>query len=364
MGNIWMMKEKIILFGSGKLFTERRGLIEEKNEVICILDNKAKDNSFVKMSLPDELIHLPEVPIIIMSDYFTQMVLQVSRIIGIHECNKRIKIGRVCYPIEAEEKILAEETLQILVESDKVYCILDNGVRILLDEKTFYLKSIYCAVSRKRDMLLDKLLSMEPKPIDAYFGRKRGEPVDRYYIEKFLREHSQCIYGKCLEIAEDTYTRQFGREHVTESMMLHVEGWGSNVVKGNLETGEGIASESFDTMIITQTLMCIYDVESAVRHIFKGLKKGGSALITVSGISQIARYDDDNWGMFHSFYMSGLKRIFYPVFGEENVEIVHYGNVKTAMAFLYGATREELSEDDFNISDIDYPVIYGVHVRK
>ena len=53
MGNIWMMKEKIILFGSGKLFTERRGLIEEKNEVICILDNKAKDNSFVKMSLPD-----------------------------------------------------------------------------------------------------------------------------------------------------------------------------------------------------------------------------------------------------------------------------------------------------------------------
>ena len=94
------------------------------------------------------------------------------------------------------------------------------------------------------------------------------------------------------------------------------------------------------------------------------MKKGGSALITVSGISQIARYDDDNWGMFHSFYMSGLKRIFYPVFGEENVEIVHYGNVKTAMAFLYGATREELSEDDFNISDIDYPVIYGVHVRN
>ena len=108
MGNIWIMKEKIILFGSGKLFSERRDLIEEKNEVICILDNEVKDDSFVKICLPDELIHLPEVPIIIMSDYFTQMVLQVSRIIGIQECNKRIKIGRVCYPIETEEKILAD----------------------------------------------------------------------------------------------------------------------------------------------------------------------------------------------------------------------------------------------------------------
>lgn len=146
--------------------------------------------------------------------------------------------------------------------------------------------------------------------------------------------------------------------------MLHVEGWGSNVVKGNLETGEGIVEESFDTMIITQTLMCIYDVESAVQHIFKGLKKGGSALITVSGISQIAHYDDDNWGMFHSFYMSGLRRLFYPVFGRENVEIIHYGNVKTAMAFLYGATQEELSEEDFNFKDMDYPVIYGICVKK
>ena len=110
--------------------------------------------------------------------------------------------------------------------------------------------------------------------------------------------------------------------------------------------------------------MCIYDVESAVQHIFKGLKKGGSALITVSGISQIAHYDDDNWGMFHSFYMSGLRRLFYPVFGRENVEIIHYGNVKTAMAFLYGATQEELSEEDFNFKDMDYPVIYGICVKK
>lgn len=360
------MKEKVIIFGAGQQFAKRRTMIEEKNEIVCILDNNAKgrSDSFFQLCLPDELKNLPEIPIIIMSDYFVQMVLQVSQIIGEDDCNKRIRIGRVCYPIEKEEKVLASESIQVIVEADKVYCVLDNGKRILLEDKTDYIKNIYCAVTRKKDVLLDRLLSMKTKPVDAYFGRKRGEPVDRYYIEQFLDKRKQYIRGKCLEIAEDTYTKQFGGKRVKASIMLHVEGWGNNVVKGNLETGEGISAESYDTMIITQTLMCIYDVESAVKNIYKGLKKGGSALITVSGISQIARYDDDNWGMFHSFYMSGLKRIFYPVFGEENVEIIHYGNVKTAMAFLYGAVREELSEDDFDSIDIDYPVIYGIHVTK
>ena len=360
------MREKVILFGAGKLFLQRRKLIEEKNDVICILDNKVKEmnGSSARVCPPDELINLPDAPVIIMSDYFVQMALQISKIIGENECNRRIRIGRICYPMTAEERILLRENLQIVVESGNVYCILGESGKILLEEGTDYIKSIYCAVSRKKDILLDKLLSMKTEPIDAYFGRKRGEPVDRYYIEKFLNEHKRFIYGKCLEIAEDTYTKQFGKERVTDSMMLHVEGWGSNVVKGNLETGEGITAGMFDAMIITQTLMFIYDVESAVRHIFRGLKKGGSALITVSGISKIARYDDDNWGMFHSFYMSGLKRLFNPVFGEKNVEIVHYGNVKTAMAFLYGAVREELSEEDFNTSDPDYPVIYGIHAKK
>lgn len=361
-----MTKEKVIVFGAGKLFAERRNLIEKYNEIEGILDNKACELSIPSVGtyLPEELVHLPKVSIIIMADYLVPMVLQVSSIIGEDECSKRVKIGRICYPVEEEENVLANAALQIIVESGNVYCVLEDGQRVLLDEKSHYMKDIYRVVSRKRDVLLDTLLSAKAKPIDAFFGRKRGEPVDRYYIEKFLDEHKEFIRGRCIEIAEDTYTRKFGGNRVTDSVMLHVEGWGDNVVKGNLETCDGIVSETYDSMIITQTLMFIYNVEAAVRNIFVGLKKGGSALVTVSGISQIARYDDDNWGMFHSFYMSGLKKLFYPVFGEENVEIIHYGNVKTAMAFLYGAVREELRDEDFNISDMDYPVIYGIHAIR
>ena len=74
---------------------------------------------------------------------------------------------------------MACENLQITVESNKVYCILDSNERILLDDKN-YLKNIYRTVTRRKDILLDKLISMKAQPVDAYFGRKRGEPVDRY----------------------------------------------------------------------------------------------------------------------------------------------------------------------------------------
>ena len=59
------MEGKVILFGAGRLFAERRQLIEEKNEVICILDNNAKKmkNSEPRVNLPDELINLPDAPV-------------------------------------------------------------------------------------------------------------------------------------------------------------------------------------------------------------------------------------------------------------------------------------------------------------
>ena len=43
-------------------------------------------------------------------------------------------------------------------------------------------------------------------PIDSGFGGGRGKPVDRHYIEDFLRRHAADIRGRVLEVAEDDYT--------------------------------------------------------------------------------------------------------------------------------------------------------------
>lgn len=202
------------------------------------------------------------------------------------------------------------------------------------------------------------------EPVSRVFGLDRGKAIDRVYIEKFLEEHRECIKGKVLEIAENTYTLRYGEDRVKESCVLHVNGAGKNVIKGNLETGEGLKDNSFDAMIITQTLMFLPDVCSAVSHIYCALKHGGTAVLTVAGISQVSRYDDDRWGHYFGFYETGIKKLCCEVFGEDRVEISAYGNVKTAAAMLYGLCSEDLQPEDFEVHDQDYPVIIGVALHK
>lgn len=202
------------------------------------------------------------------------------------------------------------------------------------------------------------------EPISRLFGLDRGKAIDRVYIEDFLEKNKASIRGSVLEIAENTYTLQYGEDRVKESCILHVNGIGKNAIKGNLETGEGIGNNSFDTMIITQTLMFLFDVSSAVNHIYRALKQGGTALLTVAGISQVSRYDDDRWGHYIGFYETGIRKLCSEVFGKENVKISVYGNVKTAAAMLYGLCSEDLTPEDFKVQDRDYPVIIGIRLYK
>jgi hypothetical protein len=58
-------------------------------------------------------------------------------------------------------------------------------------------------------------------PISRVFGLDRGTAVDRYYIEEFLERHRGDVHGRVLEVADATYTRRFGGDHVTSSDVLH-----------------------------------------------------------------------------------------------------------------------------------------------
>lgn len=208
------------------------------------------------------------------------------------------------------------------------------------------------------------IAKLPTEPVSRIFGLDRGKAIDRVYIEDFLEKYKASIRGKVLEIAENTYTMKYGENRIEESCILHINGTGKNAIKGDLETGEGLEENSFDTMIITQTLMFLYDAGSAVNHIYRALKRGGTALLTVAGISQVSRYDDDRWGHYFGFYETGIRKLCSEVFGKENVKISVYGNVKTAAAMLYGLCSRDLQPEDFEVHDRDYPVIIGISLYK
>jgi SAM-dependent methyltransferase len=202
-------------------------------------------------------------------------------------------------------------------------------------------------------------------PVSRVFGFDRGLCIDRYYIENFLAHHTDDIQGQVLEIGDDAYTRRFGGERVTRSDVLHVaKGNPKATIVADLTCADHIPTDTFDCIIFTQTLLCIYDVRTALWHLHRILKPGGVMLATFPGISQISRYDMDRWGDYWRFTDASARRLFGDVFGPENVTIETYGNVLVACAFLHGLAAHELKQKELDYHDPDYQVIITVRAVK
>jgi SAM-dependent methyltransferase len=208
-------------------------------------------------------------------------------------------------------------------------------------------------------------------PISRNFGMDRGDPVDRYYIDDFMRRHSGAskyapgsVHGHVLEIGEDSYTRRFGLG-VDRVDILDVspENPAATIV-ADLTDGSNLPSDAYDCVICLQTLPFIYDVKAAIRTIHRILKPGGAALITVPGISQICRPDIDSWGDYWRFTTLSARRLFEEVFGPANVTVDSYGNVRTASAFLYGLATEDMRRRELDLHDPDYQVTIGIKAVK
>jgi glycosyltransferase involved in cell wall biosynthesis/SAM-dependent methyltransferase len=201
-------------------------------------------------------------------------------------------------------------------------------------------------------------------PISREFGFDRGVPIDRYYIEKFLSRHRLAIAGRVLEIGDDSYTKRFGGGRVARSDILHVESGNPRAtIVGGLENADHIESDSFDCVVLTQTLHLIYETAAAIRTVHRILKPGGSVLATVPGVSQIA---NDRWGRqwFWSFSSQSVARLFSEVFPPELVRVEAHGNVLSSVAFLHGLATDELTIAELEERDPLYELIVAVRAVK
>lgn len=202
-------------------------------------------------------------------------------------------------------------------------------------------------------------------PISSNFGYDRGLPGRRYYIENFLSQYAQDIHGHVLEIGDDAYTRRYGGNRVTKSDVLHVTtGNPKATIVADLCSADCIASDTYDCIIFTQTLQCIYDVQAAIRTLYRILKPGGIVLASFSGIAQLSGYDMERWGEHWRFTRLSVRRLFEEVFLPENVEVRSYGNVLTAIAFLHGLAAEELSQEELGYHDPNYEVMITLRAVK
>jgi len=201
-------------------------------------------------------------------------------------------------------------------------------------------------------------------PISRVFGFDRGTPIDRYYIEGFLARNSGDIRGRVLEVGDDSYTRRYGGERVNKIDVLHVtEGSPQATIIADLTKADHIPSESFDCIILTQTLHLIYDVHAAIETLHRILKPGGVLLATFPGISQIDHYE---WGKtwYWAFTSLAARRMFGEAFSDSALSVETHGNVLAATSFLHGISVEELRKEELDFSDPDYEVTIAVRAVK
>ena len=202
------------------------------------------------------------------------------------------------------------------------------------------------------------------EPISRVWGRERGRSLDRYYIESFLALHRGDIRGRVLEIGDATYTTKYGGNRVLQSDVLNVNaGDPATTIVADLASADHIPSDTFDCIILTQTLQLIYDVPAALRTLRHILKPGGVLLTTFPGITHTG---DADWHAtwYWSFTTNSARRLFSTCFGAENLEISSFGNVLAATAFLYGLADRELRREELDHHDPAYDMIIAVRAIK
>jgi len=201
--------------------------------------------------------------------------------------------------------------------------------------------------------------------IGGVFGFDQGLSIDRYYIEQFLSTHVMDVQGHVLGVGDDTYTRRFGDDRVTRSDVLHkVEGNPNATLVADLTEANHIPPDTFDCIILPQTLQYIYELPAAVRTLYRILKPGGVVLATFPGIAYISRYDLEHWGEYWRLTSLSAKRLFGEIFPPENVEVQAYGNMLTATAFLCGLPAEGFRQSELEYHHPDFQVLITVRAVK
>jgi SAM-dependent methyltransferase len=166
-------------------------------------------------------------------------------------------------------------------------------------------------------------------------------------------------------MGDASYTRKFGGDRVMQSDVLSVVASPGATIVADLTCADEIPADTFDCIILTQTLQMIYDMRAALRHLYRILKPGGVLLVTSHGISKIGRrLGRDDWGEYWHITSQSAAALFAETFPDADVEVGSYGNVLTAMCALHGLASEELTPSELDHMDPDFEVIVTVRARK
>lgn len=200
----------------------------------------------------------------------------------------------------------------------------------------------------------------KPQPLSRKFGFDRGTPIDRYWIESFVRQNSKHIRGTCLEITDSFYTQKYGTGNVVSTDILDIDTSNKNAtIYGDLRNLKRISDNTYDCVILTHVLGLIDNCELAANECFRILKPGGILILTSSCLGPILGEK-----VFWRFTPHSIRYLFAPLFGEKNMQIETYGNALSGQYFWSGFSQEDINTKDLEYNDPQFPCIVAMIARK
>jgi SAM-dependent methyltransferase len=200
------------------------------------------------------------------------------------------------------------------------------------------------------------------RPLSECWGIDRGTPIDRYYIERFLADNREVIHGDVLEIRDSRYASRFGDGACSVEVLDIAADNPNATIVADLASADSVPANSFDCVILTQTLQYIFDHRAALVHLHRVLRPAGSILATVPALTRMysRRPDTDFW----RYTVASMRKLFAEPFGRRSVSVVSLGNLLSGMAFLAGMAAEELRSEELEHHDPDFPVVIAARATK
>lgn len=214
-------------------------------------------------------------------------------------------------------------------------------------------------VARPVTRFLRPAPSSHLEPVSRNWGFDRGTPIARYFIDQFIASHASDIKGDVLEIKSLRYADEHasgeGRRDVLD---INASNPRANII-ADIAKADHVSSDSYDCIILTETLQYVFDLIGAAKHCHRILKPGGVMLVSVPSISPVDAElaEIDCW----RFNTNACWQLFSPVFGERNVEVKSYGNFATSISGLSGVAMEEVPKECLEKTDPIYT--QGILVR-
>jgi SAM-dependent methyltransferase len=196
------------------------------------------------------------------------------------------------------------------------------------------------------------------EPFCPQYGNLRGTAIDRYYLNKFVAEIRSEVKGITLEIGGSKANRElYNFTNTTSYLTMDViKGEGLDIV-ADAHDPKAVDEASLDSIVLFNVLEHCERPWVVVDNIYQWLKPSGQVFCLVPNAQRVHRYPRDYWRILPDAMNSLFAR-----FPKRKLYV--YGNPLTTLAAYYGIASDELSHEELDYYNENYPVANCIHAQK